>query len=106
MVMEKYNKDYIKQLKIFKIKKRKFKKNIAVIKVKNNKAKKSYTYIKFHLHLSVRTAPQWRGGCGVCGHIISNNNNFVSEYVNSPLFIRYSISSWLKSLWDLSQSHS
>lgn len=81
--------------------------NAPIIKVKNNKAKEAFTYIKFHLDLSVRNVPKWRGRCGICSHVIRNNNYYsLSGYVNSTLFIRYSISSWLKSLWGLSQRHS
>lgn len=71
--------------------------NAPVTKVKNSKSKEPYTYIKFHLDLSIRNLPKWRGGCGIYSHIISNNNYyFVSGYVNSVLFIRFSISSCLK----------
>lgn len=79
--------------------------NSPVMKVRNNQVKAAYTDIKFHLALSVRNLPQWKSGCGISSHIFSDDNyDLVGEYTNSTLFIRYIISSWLKSLWSLSQS--
>ena len=71
--------------------------NAPVTKVKNSKSKEAYTYIKFHFNLSIRNLPKWRCGCGIYSHIISSNNYyFISGYVNSVLFTRFSISSCLR----------
>lgn len=65
--------------------------NAPAIEFKKSKAKDAYIYVKYY---------------GIRSHIIRNNNcYFVSEYVHFTLFVRYSISSWPKSLWVLYQSH-